>query len=121
MEQAWAARARALTRANRRVGAAVISSDGRVFVGCNIQQKYHTSDLHAEVVAISSMISAGSRGITAMAIASDRAGIPPCGACLDWILEFGGERCVIIWKGEELGSGRQMTAGKLLPHHPPYH
>ncbi|MGR6582428.1 cytidine deaminase [Rhodococcus qingshengii] len=120
LKHAWAARVHARVRGRRRVGAAVLSDDGLVFAGCNIQQKYHTNDLHAEVTAIASMLSAGSSRVLAIAIVSDDEGIAPCGACRDWILEFGGEDCWVVWKGEDEQTTRSIPASELLPLHPPY-
>lgn len=120
LEHAWTARAHAHVRGRRRVGAAVLTDDGTVFAGCNIQQKYHTGDLHAEVTAIASMLSAGSAKVAAIAIVSDGQGIAPCGACRDWILEFGGEECWVVWQGEEDQTTHLFSAYELMPLHPPY-
>lgn len=102
------------------MGAAVLSNSGAIFVGCNIQQKFHTSDLHAEVTAIAAMLSAGHVSLDAIAIVSNNEGVPPCGACRDWIVEFGGDTCWVIWEGEDVGSTQTWRASELLPFHPLY-
>lgn len=120
LDQAWDARTHAYTRGRRRVGAAVLAGDGSVYTGCNIQQKYHTGDLHAEVVAIAAMLSTGGKSLGAIAVVSDGNGVAPCGSCLDWILEFGGDDCWVAWEGQDAQTLHVMGAAELMPLHPSY-
>jgi cytidine deaminase len=71
------------------VGAALRSSDGQVFVGCNVENLSFGLTLCAERVAIGTAISAGCRGFTCVAIVSDsREPVSPCGACRQVLAEF---------------------------------
>ena len=68
--EAWAVRERAYVVGPTRVGCAVLSSDGHIFVGCNVEHRYRCHDVHAEVNAITTMISAGEKQIRIVAIAA---------------------------------------------------
>src|SRR4051794_19531422 len=89
---AWTVRENAhlLAGGKTKVGCVVLSSDGRLFQGVNIQHQFRSHDIHAEVAAIASMVSAGAKKAVAMVIVAERELFTPCGACLDWIMEFGG-------------------------------
>ncbi|WP_397428231.1 cytidine deaminase family protein [Pseudarthrobacter sp. BRE9] len=120
LKRAWAVRANAAVRGNRRVGASVLASNGQIYVGCNIQQKYHIGDVHAEVAAITAMVSMGGSKFSAIVVVSDGDGVPPCGACRDWILQFGAPDCIVLWCGENDGSSNQLPARDLMPYPPSF-
>lgn len=72
-----------------KVGAALLSKDGRIFTGCNIENSSYGLTICAERVALAKAVSEGYREFTAIAIASDAATkITPCGACLQMLNEF---------------------------------
>jgi len=64
-----------------KVGAAVLSADGLIFTGTNVENSSYGLTICAERVAIGCMIAAGCEEIAAIAIAADRPYTPPCGAC----------------------------------------
>jgi cytidine deaminase len=71
------------------VGAAIISEDGRVFSGCNIENASYGLTICAERNAIAAAISAGVRRISAIAIVADGTTPAfPCGACRQVLAEF---------------------------------
>lgn len=72
-----------------RVGAALLTSSGHLFTGCNVENASYGLALCAERNAITSAVAAGEREFTAIAIAAgtDVPGIP-CGACLQVMAEF---------------------------------
>ncbi|MCG8650735.1 MAG: cytidine deaminase [Pirellulales bacterium] len=76
------------------VGAAVLAVDGDIFAGCNIENASYSMTLCAERVAASSAIASGHRGWRAVAIASV-GGVTPCGACRQFLAEFGLNMSVI--------------------------
>jgi cytidine deaminase len=77
---------------NFRVGAAVHSSSGRIFGGCNVENASYGLTLCAERVAIFKAISEGERGFDAIAVVTDTDTLtPPCGACRQIIWEFCGD------------------------------
>ena len=95
------------------VGAAVLAADGRVFVGCNIENASYGLTNCAERTAIFSAVAAGARELRALAVAADGA-LPcsPCGACRQVIAEFAVERIILA---NLKGSRRVVTKEELLP------
>ena len=95
------------------VGAAVLAADGRVFVGCNIENASYGLTNCAERTAIFSAVAAGAREIRALAVVADGA-LPcsPCGACRQVIAEFAVERIILA---NLKGSRRVVTKEELLP------
>jgi cytidine deaminase len=81
---------------NFHVGAAVMTSSGKVFRGCNIENASYGLTICAERVAIFNALSSGAKDITAIAISCDNKKLcTPCGACRQVIYEFS-EDCLII-------------------------
>lgn len=96
-----------------RVGAAVLAEDGRVFVGCNVENASYGLTVCAERNAIAAAVVAGSRPI-AVAIVGPQAGLPPCGACRQVLSEFGLDLQVLLTSPAEPGY-LVLTARHLLP------
>ena len=98
-----------------KVGAAVVSDDERVFFGCNVENASYSLSLCAERAAIASALAAGVRKIKAVVISTDgaRPGMP-CGACRQWMAEFGGDHLEVICANCE-GELIRASLGKLLP------
>jgi homotetrameric cytidine deaminase len=64
------------------VGAAVLIRDGRIFMGCNIENAAYPSTNCAERVAMQSAWAVGARDIIAIAVVADTPGpVSPCGGC----------------------------------------
>jgi len=77
---------------NFRVGAALQSSSGRIFSGCNVENASYGLTVCAERVAIFKAISEGERGFSAIAVITDTDALtPPCGACRQLLWEFCGD------------------------------
>lgn len=73
-----------------KVGAAVLSVDGKIFTGCNIENASFGLAVCAERVAIFKAISEGSTKFEAIAVVGDTdKPCSPCGACRQVISEFG--------------------------------
>src|SRR5450755_3774706 len=100
---------------NFRVGAAILTSRGRVFVGCNVENSSYGMTNCAERTAIFSAIAKDGPEleIRAVAVTNDR-GIPcsPCGACRQVINEFG-PRAIVFYRGEK--GPKQSLIADLLP------
>jgi cytidine deaminase len=74
---------------NFRVGAALRSTSGRIFGGCNVENATYGLTVCAERVAIFKAISEGEHGFDAIAVVTDTETLtPPCGACRQLIWEF---------------------------------
>ncbi len=71
------------------VGVALLTREGRVFQGCNMENASYGLTLCAERTALGAAVAAGHRRFTAIAIASSGQTAPmPCGACLQALAEF---------------------------------
>jgi cytidine deaminase len=82
---------------NFRVGAALRSTSGRIFGGCNVENATYGLTVCAERVAIFKAISEGERGFDAIAVVTETESLtPPCGACRQLIWEFCGDVPVIL-------------------------
>jgi cytidine deaminase len=81
---------------NFRVGAALITSDGRIHTGCNVENSSYGLTICAERTAAFKAISEGQRQFVAMAIYSDsNPPARPCGACRQVLFEFNPELEII--------------------------
>ena len=87
-----------------KVGAALLTEDGRVFDGCNIENASFGATICAERTAVVKAISEGAKKINRIAIVSDtQKTAPPCGICLQFLKEFMDENGVIILEdGDEI-------------------
>lgn len=116
--EAWKARDNARVHGPTKVGAAVLTTDGRIFTGCNIEHRYRSHDIHAEVNALTTMAAAGGGTALGVVIAAARDRFTPCGACLDWIFELGGPDCSVSFQGQPGGAIETFRADELMPHYP---
>ncbi|MBA2311886.1 MAG: cytidine deaminase [Actinobacteria bacterium] len=78
------------------VGAAGLVDDGRVVVGCNVENASYGVGLCAECGLASSLVASGGGRLIAVACV-DEAGKPlmPCGRCRQVLLELGGKELLI--------------------------
>jgi len=82
---------------NFKVGAALRTTAGKVFGGCNVENATYGLTVCAERVAIFKAISEGERRFDAIAVVTDTDALtPPCGACRQLIWEFCGDIPVIL-------------------------
>lgn len=96
------------------IGAALLTNDGEVFTGTNVENASYGLTNCAERTAIFKAVSEGYREYEAIAIVADtERPIPPCGSCRQVLQEFGNDIIVIManLKGEHL----QYTVSDLLP------
>jgi len=98
-----------------RVGAAILTSKGQLFVGCNVENSSYGMTNCAERTAIFSAIAEDGPKleICAVAVVNDH-GVPisPCGACRQVIYEFG-PHAVIFYQGKR--GPKQSFIIDLLP------
>lgn len=82
---------------NFKVGAAVLTSNGKIFSGCNIENSSYGLSICAERVAIFNAVSSGYKEFTKIAVVTDsKPSASPCGACRQVIFEFGDDIEVIM-------------------------
>ena len=99
------------------VGCAVIDERGNLYHGSNSETVWHKG-IHAEVAALTAMLSAGFRKPQLVVIASDRKLFTPCGECCDWIYMLGGPQCKVTYLNVETGKKKSWRMGQLMPHYP---
>jgi cytidine deaminase len=118
LERAKNARERAYAPYSRfKVGAALLTKDGRVFDGCNVENASYGLCNCAERTAFFSAIAAGYERdqFAALAVIGDTDGpIAPCGACRQVVIELGGPE-LSIRLGNLNGAIRDTTAREQLP------
>ncbi len=95
------------------VGAALLTAEGKVFTGVNIENSSFGATICAERTAFVKAISEGERHFQAIAIASSGGEALPCGICRQFMYEFCPELNVITGKNED--SLRVQTLEQLLP------
>jgi cytidine deaminase len=79
------------------VGATLLTADGQVVTGCNVENATYGLTVCAERVALFKALSDGHRRFTHIAVVADTAEpTPPCGACRQLLWEFGGDLEVIL-------------------------
>jgi cytidine deaminase len=115
---AWAVRENARILEDTHVGAALITANGKIFSGCNVEHSMRSHDVHAETNAISSMIAGGEKAIKAILVVAQCSSLTPCGGCRDWIQEFADSGCLV---GVQSRVGGRLTIYRLtdLFPHPP--
>jgi cytidine deaminase len=98
---------------NYQVGAALLTSSGRTFTGCNVESAAYPTSMCAERVAVFKAVSEGEQKFVAMAVVTDNGGTP-CGACRQVLAEFGLDTLVLV--ADTQGSIKQeSTLSELLP------
>ena len=100
---------------NFEVGAALVSTDGRVFTGCNIENSAYGLSMCAERVAIFKAVSEGAHEFTKIAVVTDTETLtPPCGCCRQMIWEFASGTTEVIL-ANLTGDVRTFDIKELLP------
>ncbi len=101
---------------NFKVGAAVLTREGEVITGANVESASYGLTCCAERVAIFKAVTSGHREFTAVAVvAAFPDGPTPCGACRQILAEYAAN--ALVWTAEpgKLDSARQFTVRELLP------
>lgn len=114
IEAARQAREKAYAPYSRfKVGAAVLTSDGKIYTGCNIENASYGMSNCAERTAIFKAVSEGETKLEALAVIGDtNTPISPCGACRQVIAEFGIQQVAMA---NLKGAVKIVTLEELLP------
>lgn len=99
---------------NYRVGSAILTEDGRIFTGVNVENSTYGLTICAERAAVFTAIGAGAQRIMAVAVCTDNGG-SPCGACRQVLTEFAGN--IPVWLSDAQGNTRETLLHELLPDH----
>ncbi len=122
VKEALAAREMAYTPYSRfAVGAALLTKEGKIYRGCNIENASYTPTVCAERTAFFKAVSEGEREFAAIAIVGGPAGQPPldfcypCGVCRQVMAEFcPDDFTVLIGKSED--EIREHKLSDVLPY-----
>lgn len=96
-----------------RVGAAALTGSGKVYTGCNVENRSYGLTVCAERNAIFAAVGAGETDIDKVAIVADGKRLPlPCGACLQVMDEFGVKQVIV---GRPDGKSHSYALADLLP------
>lgn len=101
------------------VGAALLTSDGKIYTGCNIENAAYGPSNCAERTAVFKAVSEGYRNFDAIAVVGGQNGIiddfcPPCGVCRQVLAEFCSKDFQIIL-AKSISDYKIFTLGDLLP------
>ena len=98
-----------------KVGAALKSTSGSVYMGCNVENVAYPEGTCAEAGAIAAMIAGGDTAIAAIAVIADSPKpVSPCGGCRQKIAEFA-QSDVKVTLATTDGVVQETTVGALLP------
>ena len=126
LQQAWSRRLLPAARAVRlnahapysrfAVGAAVLDEQGRVHVGCNVENAAYPQGWCAETSALAAMVAAGGKRVLAVAVCAESSEpVTPCGGCRQKLREFAADDCP-VFIGDEHTLRCTHSLGELLPH-----
>jgi len=97
-----------------KVGAAILTSEGKVFTGCNIESLSSGLALCAERVALAKAVSEGYRDFERLVLVADCQGMcSPCGSCRQALYEFNSK--MLISMVNLNGKEKEIAVSKLLP------
>jgi cytidine deaminase len=97
------------------VGAAVLDEQGRIHVGCNVENAAYPQGWCAETSALAALVAAGGKRVLAVAVCAVAAEpVTPCGGCRQKIREFAADDCP-IYVADAHTLVASFTLGQLLP------
>ena len=97
-----------------RVGAALLTKEGKLYTGCNVENSSYGGTICAERTAFVKAVSEGDTEFEKIAIASSGGEAWPCGICRQFMKEFCDDDFVVI-TGNDADSIRTYTLAELLP------
>jgi cytidine deaminase len=97
---------------NYRVGAALLTGSGRIYLAANVENAVYPLTMCAERVAVFKAISEGEMEFEALAVVTSNGG-SPCGACRQVLREFAPNLPIYIADTE--GNYRETSVAELLP------
>ena len=99
-----------------RVGAALLTKNGKVFTGCNVENVSYSATNCAERTAVCKAVSEVEREFTAIAVNGDNNDyLPPCGICRQVLAEFCNLNTFEVILANSEQDYRIMTLAELLP------
>ena len=99
-----------------KVGAALLTENGKIYTGCNVENASYPVGICAERTAFSKAVSDGERKFSVIVIAgSSSTYCYPCGMCRQFMAEFCGDDFEII-SAKSTDDYRIIKMGELLPY-----
>ena len=99
-----------------KVGAAILSREGAIFTGCNVESASFGLTCCAERVALFKALSEGVREFTAITVTASVTGGPmPCGACRQLLVEYAGAAMLLTVDSRTPAESRKFLVAELLP------
>jgi cytidine deaminase len=98
------------------VGAALLTRQGAIITGANVESASYGLTCCAERVALFKALTDGHRDFTAIAVVAAAPGGPmPCGACRQLLAEYAPKAKVWVADAADVTRSREFTVAKLLP------
>jgi cytidine deaminase len=98
------------------VGAALLSNDGTIHAGCNVENASYPAGICAERVALGAAVARGARRFLAIAITGPPGvALSPCGICRQVLSEFSPDGALRVIARDAAGTPRATTIAELLP------
>lgn len=103
------------------VGAALLSADGEIFGGCNIESASFSPTNCAERTALFKAVSEGKKDFTAIAVVGGKVGgelefCTPCGVCRQALVEFCDPKSFVVYLGTSTEEYKGYLLEELLPY-----
>lgn len=105
-----------------KVGAALKTTAGTIFIGCNVENVAYPEGTCAEAGAIAAMVAAGEAEIAEIVVVADSADpVTPCGGCRQKLAEFGRDETRVSMatlSGAMVTRPlKELLPGAFAPHH----
>lgn len=115
IEAALAARAKAYAPYSKfQVGAALLTREGQIFTGCNVENSSYGLAICAERTAICKAVSEGYQEFKSIYVTANPFATP-CGACRQFIVEFGKEIEVVCFDASAPTNLKRWMSDELIP------
>lgn len=101
---------------NFKVGASILTESGDLYVGCNVENSSYGLSICAERHAIGTMVADGNTKIAKIVVAASPLA-SPCGACRQFIVEFGTDIEIVSVNADQIDEIRHWNIGELIPDH----
>lgn len=104
-------------KSQHKFGAAVLTEEGDIYGGCNIDGVISSLGSCAESVALNHAVSHGKYNIKAILVVDEKEFVYPCGTCLQYLVQFfqTTNREIEIIAAKENGEYKIKTLSELLP------
>lgn len=98
-----------------RVGAALLASNGKIYIGANVESDIPSLSTCADRAALFSALSAGEREFEKICVVTETKTPTPCGSCRQMLFEFCGPKLIVI-SATIKGEFDSYSMGDLLPY-----